>query len=91
MEMTLATPLGRDDGYRRTAMVDILGLDTLLAQIVLALGAALLVGNAFALWQDVRGKKPKGEQGELRRPRAWFLFAVGAVMAYWGLASLITG
>lgn len=72
-------------------MVDILGLDSLLAQIVLALGAALAAGNGYALVMDKRGKKPKGEEGELKRPRAWFLLAVGLVMAYWGLASLITG
>ncbi|MCJ7725041.1 MAG: hypothetical protein MUP76_01440 [Acidimicrobiia bacterium] len=71
-------------------MVDILGLDSLLAQIVLALGAALAVGNGYALFMDRTGKKPKGEEGELKRPRAWFLLAVGLVMAYWGLASLVT-
>ena len=70
-------------------MVDILGLDSLLAQIVLALGAALTLGNAYALWMDRRGKKPKGEEGELHRPRAWFLLVVGLIMAYWGLASLL--
>ena len=72
-------------------MVDILGLDSLLAQIVLALGAALAAGNAFALWMDRRGRKPKGEEGELRRPRAWFLLVVGLVMAWWGLGSLVAG
>ena len=71
-------------------MVEILGLDSLLAQIVAALGAALVLGNGYALYMDSRGKKPKGEEGELRRPRAWFLLAVGVVMAYWGLASLVT-
>lgn len=80
-----------ESGYRRTAMVDILGLDSLLAQIVAALGAALVFGNGFALLMDRRGKKPKGEEGELKRPRAWFLLVVGLVMTYWGLASLITG
>ena len=71
-------------------MVDILGLDSLLAQIVLALGAALVLGNGYALYMDRRGKKPKDEEGELKKPRAWFLLVVGLVMAYWGLASLIT-
>ena len=54
------------------------------------LGAALLAGNGYALWMDRTGRKPKGEEGELRRPRAWFLFAVGFVMAWWGLGSLLT-
>ena len=71
-------------------MVEILGLDSLLAQIVLALGAALILGNGYALFMDGRGRKPKGEEGELRRPRAWFLLGVGVIMAYWGLASLVT-
>ncbi len=72
-------------------MVDILGLDSLLAQIVLALGAALAVGNGYAILMDRRGKKPKGQEGDLKRSRAWFLLAVGVVMAYWGMASLISG
>jgi hypothetical protein len=72
-------------------MADILDLDNLLAQLVLALGAALAVGNAFALFMDRRGHKPKGQEGrELRRPRAWFLLAVGTFMSYWGLASILT-
>ena len=72
-------------------MVDILGLDSLLAQIVAALGAALVLGNGYALYMDSRGRKPEGEEGELRRPRAWFLLAVGVIMTYWGLASLAIG
>jgi hypothetical protein len=72
-------------------MVDILGLDSLLAQIVLALGAALVLGNGSALFVNRRGRKPKGEEGDLKRSRAWFLLVVGLVMAYWGLASLISG
>ena len=75
--------------YRRTAMADILDLDSLLAQMVLALGAALLAGNAYALFMDYRGVEPKDDEGEIRRPRAWSLLAVGAGMALWGLASLI--
>lgn len=72
-------------------MADFLDLDNLLAQLVLALGAALAVGNAFALYMDRKGRKPKGQEDrELRRPRAWFLLAVGVVMTYWGLASVLT-
>jgi hypothetical protein len=72
-------------------MVDIFGLDSLLAQIVLALGAALAVGNGAALVVNRRGGKPRGEEGDLKRSRAWFLLVVGLLMAYWGLASLISG
>ncbi len=71
-------------------MVDILNLDTLLAQLVLALGAALVLGNGAAIYMNWRGKTPKKATGEFRAPRAWFLLAVGLVIAVWGLASLAT-
>ena len=71
-------------------MADFLDLDNLLAQLVLALGAALLAGNGWALIMDRRGARPKGEDGDLRRGRAWFLAAVGLVMAWWGLGSLLS-
>ncbi|HEX9977090.1 MAG TPA: hypothetical protein VGB41_00540 [Acidimicrobiia bacterium] len=72
-------------------MIDILGLDSLLAQLILGLGAALLIGNLYAVIMDRRGVKPRGAQGDLRRGRAWFLAGVGLVIAAWGLASLIWG
>jgi len=71
-------------------MADIFGLDTLVAQMVLALGAALLIGNGYALLVARRGVRPKGAQGELRTSRAVFLTVIGAVMAWWGLGSLLT-
>jgi len=71
-------------------MGDIFDLDNLLAQLVLALGAALAVGNGFALIAHRVGKKPREEKGHLRRRRAWFLLVVGLVMTYWGLGSIIT-
>ena len=69
-------------------MSDIFGLDTLVAQMVLALGAALLIGNGYALLIGNgyallvarRGVRPKGAQGELRTSRAVFLTVIGAVM-----------
>ena len=71
--------------------MDILDLSSLLAQLILALGAALVIGNAYALLMARRGVTPKGATGELRRGRAWFLLAVGALIAMWGLASVIAG
>jgi len=71
-------------------MSDIFGLDTLVAQMVLALGAALLIGNGYALLMARRGVRPKGARGELRSGRAVFLTLIGAVMAWWGLGSLLT-
>ena len=70
-------------------MVDILNLNTLLAQLVLALGAGLVVGNGAAIWSDFKGRRPKHAQGEFRPARAWFLLAVGLLIGVWGLASLL--
>ena len=72
-------------------MPDIFDLDTLLAQMVLAVGAALALGNGYALVMARRGVKPKGQEGELNRGRAWFLLAVGLVITWWGLGSILTG
>ncbi|MEX1207048.1 MAG: hypothetical protein WEE36_00365 [Acidimicrobiia bacterium] len=71
--------------------MDIFDLDSLLAQLILGLGAALVIGNGFALVQAKRGVKPKGAEGDLRRGRAWFLLAVGLVIAIWGATSLLAG
>lgn len=70
-------------------MADFLDLDNLLAQMVLALGVALTAGNAYALFMDHRGVEPNDEEGRILRPRAWFLLALGMLIACWGLASLI--
>jgi len=69
--------------------LDIFDLDSLLAQLILGLGAALVIGNGYALLMAKRGVKPKDAQGEIRRGRAWFLLAVGVVIAVWGATSLI--
>lgn len=71
-------------------MADFFDLNNLLAQLVLALGGALVAGNAYALMMNRRGVKPKGMSGELRRGRAWFLLAIGLVIALWAGASLIS-
>ncbi len=70
-------------------MVDILALDTLLAQLVLALGAALVLGNGAAIYMDWRGRAPKKATGDFRASRAWFLLAVGLLIGAWGLGSLV--
>lgn len=49
-------------------MADVLDLDSLLAQMVPALGVALVAGNAYALFMDHRGVKPKDEEGEILKP-----------------------
>jgi hypothetical protein len=70
--------------------MDIFDVDAIFAQLALALGAALVVGNGYALVMARRGVRPANVEGELRRGRAWFLIAVGALIAVWGLASLVT-
>ncbi len=67
---------------------DIFDLDRLLVLMLLAIGLALIAGNGFAIIQARRGKTPKGEEGDFRPGRAWWLLAVGALMTVWGLASL---
>lgn len=70
--------------------MDIFDFDTLFKQTVLALGAALVLGNGYAIYQHRRGRAPKGATGEFRAVRAWWLLTVGVVIGSWGLASLLT-
>lgn len=72
-------------------ITELLGLDELLAQLILAVGAAMVLGNGFALLQHQRGRHPKGESGEFRTARAWWLLAVGLLITLWGVASLLAG
>lgn len=69
--------------------MDIFDLDSLLAQLMLAVGAALALGNGYALLMARRGVKPREAEGDLRRGRAWFLAVVGLVISAWGIASLV--
>ncbi|MEN8041807.1 MAG: hypothetical protein ABFR95_09920 [Actinomycetota bacterium] len=68
----------------------ILDVDLLVKQIALAFGMAMLIGNGFAIIQNHRGKAPKGEEGEFRTVRAWWLLAVGTLIAVWGAVSLFS-
>ena len=70
-------------------VLEFLGLDDLLAQFVLAIGAAMLFGNAFALYQHKQGKSPKGVDTPFNVGRARWLLAVGAVVSVWGLVSIL--
>lgn len=72
------------------SVVDILGLNDLLAQLILAVGAAMILGNGFAIYQASRGNAPKGAEGKFRAGRAWWLLGVGALITIWGFASLMT-
>ncbi len=72
-------------------ITELLGLDDLLAQFTLAVGAAMVIGNGAAIWVHARGKTPKKAEGEFRPTRAWWLLGVGVLIAAWGAASLIAG
>ncbi len=69
-------------------MVDILGVDSLFAELTLGLGLALLVGNVLALVRYRRGERPQGVEGPFRAGRVAFLLLVGVVMTAWGGASI---
>lgn len=64
--------------------------DDLLPFLVLALGAAMLVGFGLALLRP----PPAAKDGELVRApvgRSVVMMAVGALAAIWALASLVSG
>ena len=67
----------------------LLGGPDLLVWIVLAIGAALLVGNVLAIVRPP--ERPKSEDLE-RAPvaRSIVMAAIGAIAALWALASLVT-
>lgn len=72
-------------------MREILGLDTLVAEMVIGLGLALVLGNLFAWRKHRRGERPRGVEGEFRPGRVRFLILVGLLMTVWGAGSLLTG
>jgi hypothetical protein len=70
---------------------EILGLDSLFAEMTLGLGLALIGGNLFAWWKHHKGERPEGAEGEFRTGRVLFLMAVGVVMTAWGAVSMFGG
>jgi hypothetical protein len=67
---------------------DILGLDSLFAELVLGIGAAILIGNGVAWIQHRRGRVPRGVTSVYRPGRAIFLSVIGLLMVVWGVASI---
>ncbi len=64
--------------------------EDLLPLLLLALGGALVMGNALALVRPPRETK----EGDLPRPplgRSVVMIVIGLVTAIWALASLLTG
>ena len=72
-------------------MPDILGIDTLFAELVTGLGLALLVGNLLAWRKHRKGERPRGVEGDFRQGRVLFLLVIGLLMTVWGVASMLTG
>jgi hypothetical protein len=69
---------------------EILGLDSLFAEMILGIGVALVAGNLFALWKHRRGERPEGVDADapFRSGRVVFLTLVGVLMAVWGGVSV---
>lgn len=73
-----------------TDVQELLNLDILIKQLALALGLAMVIGNGYAIYKNMRGHKPKDEQGEFRPGRAYWLLGVGILISLWGGISLLT-
>lgn len=64
-------------------------VDELLPLLVLALGAAMLIGPLLALVRP----RPEAKEGELERPplgRSLAFMGIGLVASVWAVASLVT-
>ena len=64
--------------------------DDLLPLLVLALGAALVVGNGLALVRPPKQARP-GELGRAPVGRSLVMLVIGLIAALWALASLVAG
>ena len=64
--------------------------DDLLPYLVLALGAALVLGNGLALVRPPREAR-KDELARAPVGRSMVMIAIGFVAAIWALASLVAG
>jgi hypothetical protein len=72
-------------------MGDIFEVESLLPQLVVALGLALLLGNAAAWWKHRKGETPAGIEDARYRPgRVLFLSLVGLLLTVWGTVTLLT-
>lgn len=73
-------------------MLDFIGVDTLLAELTVALGLAVIIGNALAFRKARKGERPEGveEAAEFRPGRAFFLIVAGVVITIWGVASIVS-
>ena len=65
--------------------------DDLLAWLMLALGAALCVGNVAALVRPPDQPRDPGDLDRAPRGRSVLMACVGGVAALWALGSLVSG
>lgn len=72
----------------RDVVAAFLDLDTLLAQLITALGLAMVFGNGFAMYKHSRGETPEFARATYRPGRARWLLIVGSLISVWGLVSL---
>lgn len=73
-------------------MLDFIGVDTLLAELTIALGLAVLIGNGLAFYKARKGERPGGvgEEAQFRPSRAIFLMGAGLVITIWGIGSILS-
>ena len=69
--------------------------DEVLRELLIAMGAALFVGNLMALLRRRGDPDAAEEEGQASRPapvgRTVAFMVMGFVVAFWGLASLLAG
>lgn len=70
--------------------MDILGLDSLFAEMLLGVGLAMVIGNGFAWWKHRRNETPDFEGAEFRPGRVVFLGSIGLVIATWAAITLLS-
>lgn len=70
--------------------MDILGLDSLFAEMLLGVGLAMVLGNGFAWWKHRRNETPDFEGAEFRPGRVIFLGSIGLFIAAWAAVTLLT-
>ena len=72
-------------------MGDVFDFESLLPELIVGLGLALVVGNGLAWWRHRQGRVPEGvESAQFRPGRVVFLMIVGVLMTAWGAVSLLT-